>query len=116
LIHDNDSKFTEGFDTIFVVEQTHVIHTQFRAPNANAVAERWVRTVRTECLDKLLVFNGAHLRRVLHEYIAYYNAARPHQALAHQTPIPRPNSTADGPVRCRPILGGIQNDYNRDAA
>jgi hypothetical protein len=53
---------------------------------------------------------------MLREYIAYYNVARPHQALAQQTPIPRTISTADGPVRCRPILGGIQNDYYGNAA
>ena len=116
LIHDNDSKFTETVDTIFAAEQIHVIHTPRRAPNANAVAERWVRTVRNECLDKLLIFNEAHLRRVLREYIAYYNGARPHQALAQQTPVPRTVSTADGPLRCRPVLGGIQDDYYRDAA
>jgi putative transposase len=107
---------TERFDTIFVAERVHVIHTPVRAPNSNAFAERWVRTVRNECLDRLLIFNEAHLRRVLREYIAYYNTARPHQALAQQTPIPRPNSTTDGPVRRRPVLGGIQNDYYRDAA
>ncbi len=116
LIHDHDSKFTETFDTIFAAEHILVIHTPVRAPNANAFAERWVRTVRNECLDKLLIFNEAHLRRVLGEYTAYYNVARPHQALAQQTPIPRTNSPADGPVRCRPILGGVQNDYYRDAA
>ncbi|MEP7289657.1 MAG: integrase core domain-containing protein [Chloroflexota bacterium] len=54
------------------------MHTPVRAPNANAFAERWVRTVRNECLDKLLIFNEVHLRQVLREYIAYYNAARPH--------------------------------------
>src|SRR5262249_38726227 len=81
LIHDNDSKFTETFDTIFVAERIHVIHTPVRAPNANAYAERWVRTVRNECLDKLLIFNEPHLRRVLREYVTYYNSARPHQAL-----------------------------------
>ena len=71
LIHDNDSKFTETFDTIFASEHIHVIHTPLRAPNANAFAERWVRTVRHECLDKLLIFNDAHLRRVLRDYVAY---------------------------------------------
>jgi len=111
LIHDNDSKFTETFDTIFVSERSHVIHRPVPAPYSNAYAERWVRTVRNECLDKLLIFDEPHLRRVLREYLAYYNSARPHQALAQQTPIPRTISTADGSVRCRPVLGGIQNDY-----
>jgi putative transposase len=82
LIHDNDSKFTETFDTIFASQQIHVIHTPVRAPNANAFAERWFRTVRHEFLDKVLIFTEAHLRRVLCEYITYYNGARPHQALA----------------------------------
>ena len=116
LIHDHDSKFTQTFDTIFAAEQRHVIHTPVRAPHATAFAERWVRTVRHECLDQLLIFTEAHLRRVLREYIAYYNTARPHQALAQQTPIPRTIATADGPVRCRPVLAGIQNDYYRYAA
>ena len=87
-----------------------------RAPNANAFAERWVRTVRNECLDKLLIFTEPHLRRVLREYVTYYNEARPHQALAHQPPIPRTTATADGALRRRRVLGGIQNDYYRDAA
>jgi putative transposase len=116
LIHDNDSKFTETFDTIFAAEQIQVIHTPIRAPNANAHAERWVRTARNDCLDKLLIFNEPHLRRVMREYTAYYNAARPHQGLAQRTPIPMMTSTADRPVRCRSVLGGIQHDYYRDAA
>jgi putative transposase len=64
----------------------------------------------------VLIFTEAHLRRVLCEYITYYNGARPHQALAQQTPIPRTIASTDGPVRCRRVLGGIQNDYYRDAA
>ena len=115
LIHDNDAKFTAVFDTIFVAERIHVSHTPVHAPNAKSFAERWVRTVRDECLDKLLIFNEPHLRRVLREYIAYYNGARPHQALAQRTPIPIVKSTDDGPVRCRSILGGIQHNYYRDA-
>ena len=107
---------TETFDNTFASEHIHVIHTPVRAPNANAFAERWVKTVRNECLDKLLIFNEAHLRQVLREYIAYYNTARPHEALGQQSPLPRTIPATDGPVRCRPILGGIQNDYYRDAA
>ena len=94
----------------------HVIHTPVRAPNANAFAERWVRSVRNECLDKVLVVNESHLRRVLREYVIYFNGARPHQGLAQQSPIPRILPIADGPVRCRPVLGGILHDYYRDAA
>jgi hypothetical protein len=116
LIHDNDSKFTEAFDMVFRAEQIHVIHTPVRAPNANAFAERWVRSVRNECLDKLLIVNASHLRRVLREYVTYFNGARPHQGLAQQSPIPRILSIADGPVRCRAVLGGILHDYYRDAA
>jgi putative transposase len=116
LIHDNDSKFTEAFDTVFRAEHIHVIHTPVRAPNANAVAERWVRSVRNECLDKVLIFTESHLRRVLREYVTYFNGTRPHQGLAQQSPIPRVLPTADGPVRCRAMLGGILHDYYRDAA
>ena len=116
LIHDNDAKFTEAFDTVFCAEHIHVIRTPFHAPNANAYAERWVRTVRQECLDQLLIVNESHLQRVLREYLVYYNAARPHQGLAQQSPIPRIVPTASGPVRCRNVLGGILHDYYRDAA
>jgi putative transposase len=116
LIHDNDSKFTAVFDTVFRAEHMHVIHTPVRAPNANAFAERWVRSVRNECLDKVLIVNESHLRRVLREYVTYFNSARPHQGLAQQSPIPRIFPIADGPVRCRAALGGILHDYYRDAA
>lgn len=75
-----------------------------------------MRTVRNECFDNLLIFNEAHLRRVLREYLIYYNSARPHQGLAQQSPIPRMVAMTEGPVRCREMLGGILHDYYRDAA
>jgi putative transposase len=81
LIHDNDSKFTATFDTVFQSEGLHVIHTPFQAPNANALAERWVRTPREECLDHILILNQSHLRGILSTFIDYYNGARPHQGL-----------------------------------
>jgi len=86
--------------------------TPVRAPNANAFSERWVRTVREECLDYILIFNAAHLRRVVIEFVDYYNTARPHQGIDQQTPIPqaRPSS---GTIRCRNVLGGIIHDYYR---
>jgi transposase InsO family protein len=116
LIHDRDTKFAAAFDTVLRAEGIHVICTPVRAPNANACAERWVRTVRQECLDKLLILNQAHLRRVLREYQTYYNQARPHQGLAQESPLPRLAPKAEGPVCCRAVLGGILHDYYRAAA
>ena len=75
-----------------------------------------VRTVREECLDKLIIINQAPLRYVLYEYINYYNSARPHQGIAQQTPIPQIVSMADGQVRCRNVLGGIVHDYYHGTA
>ena len=112
LIHDNDSSFCSAFDTVFESEGFHVIPTPVRAPNANALSERWIRTVREECLDYILIFNAAHLRRVVIEFVDYYNTARPHQGIDQQTPIPqaRPSS---GTIQCRNVLGGIIHDYYR---
>jgi len=76
LIHDRDTKFSASFETAFVAEGIETILTPYRAPNANAVAERWVCSVRHECLDRLLILNERHLRRVLKEYTDYNNTAR----------------------------------------
>ena len=116
LIHDRDKAFAESFDTVFRSEHIKVIHTPVRAPNANAFAERWVRTVREECLDHLLIINQAHLTRVLREFIDYYNRARPHQGLKQQIPIAAPTSRNTGTIRRRDVLGGIIHDYYRVAA
>jgi len=112
LIRDRDRKFTPMFDTIFQSESIHIIQTPFRAPNANAVAERWVRTVREECLDHLLIFTQAHLRRVLNEFVDYYNSRRPHQGLNQRSPLPRSDPPTVGRVQCRKVLGGLINDYS----
>ena len=98
---------------VFPGLQIRVIPTPIRAPNANAFSERWVRTVREECLDHILIINEAHLRRVLNEFLAYYNARRPHQGLGQQSPIPRGEPMTTGKVELRKILGGIINDYYR---
>lgn len=111
LIHDNDSKFSRAFDTVFESEGVHVIHTPFHAPNANAYAERWVRTVREECLDHILVLNVAHLQRVLLEYTEYYNSFRPHQGIQQRTPIPYKAPKGVHSIQCRKLLGGIIHDY-----
>ncbi len=80
------------------------------------VAERWVRSVRQECLDRLLIINQSHLRHVLRDYVDYYNTASPHQGLDQQAPIPFPRGPAAGPIACHDVLGGILHDYRRQAA
>ncbi len=115
LIHDRDSKFAAGFDTVFASEGIEVIKTPVQAPNANAYAERVVRSIRAECLDRLLILNQAHLRFVLKQYLAYYNHRRPHQGLGQALPVPlapAPTSPATPErVSCRPVLGGLLHDY-----
>ena len=87
-----------------------------QAPNANAFAERWVRTVREECLDHRLFFSERDLRRTLEAYITYYNQARPHQGLHQQTPIPYAPCLPEGVIRRREVLNGLLHDYYHVAA
>jgi hypothetical protein len=75
-----------------------------------------VRTVRDKCLNKLLIINHAHLRRVMREFVAYHNSARPHQDIDQRMPVPHTTPIGSGPVRCRTMLGGILHDYYREAA
>ena len=116
LLHDNDQKFTDKFDAIFGSQGIEVKPLPHHAPNANAFAERWVRTVREECLDHLLIWNEAHLRRVLNEYVTYYNARRPHQGLEQDSPDGLKLITSAGDIHRRDVLGGIIHDYYRQAA
>jgi transposase InsO family protein len=101
---------------VFAAEGIETVLTPYRAPNANAFAERWVRSVRQECPDRLLIVNQAHLRCVLREYADYYNTARPHQGLDQQAPIPFLRGPSTGPISRRDVLGGILHDYRRQAA
>jgi putative transposase len=118
LIRDRDSKYTGAFDTVFTSEGMRVIRTTIRTPVANAYAERFVRTIRAECLDWLLIIGRRHLATVLRTYTAHYNRERPHRGLA----LLAPNSTnADpqtslGEVRRRDRLGGLIHEYHRAAA
>jgi putative transposase len=91
LIRDRDSKFSGPFDEVFRSEGVRIIKAPIRAPRANAFAERWVRTVRTECLDWMLVLGRRHLEHVLRVYADHYNEARPHRGLDLRTPEPRPD-------------------------
>jgi hypothetical protein len=87
LIHDRDAKFRGGCDHVFQSEAIAVIRTPVRAPNANAHAERWVGSVRRECLDRLLIFSGRQLEHVLRVYTRHYNERRPHRSLAFRSPV-----------------------------
>ena len=117
LIHDRDNKFTASFDEVFRSEGVGVIHTPVRAPQANAYAERFVRTVRTECLDWLLILGRRHLERVLRIYVQHYNRERPHRALALRPPqAPEPKPPPSGQVQRRDRLGGVVHEYYRAAA
>jgi len=118
LIHDRDSKFAAAFDEVFRSEGIKVIHTPVRAPQANAYAERFVRTVRAECLDWLLILGRRHLETVLRVYIAHYNRERPHRGLALLSPdstnsLPQPRG---GEIKRRDRLGGLIHEYHRAAA
>ena len=100
----------------FASEDIEAILTPYRAPNANAYAERWVRSVREECLDHLLIFNERHLDHILRQYNQYYNRARPHQGLRQQIPESANTHPGQGQVQRREVLGGLLHDYYRDAA
>jgi len=116
LIHDRDAKFPSAFDTVLAAEGVAVVRTPYRAPTANAQAERWVRSAREECLDQLLIVNEAHLRQVLATYVAHDNQARPHQGIGQRVPIPFDQRARQGPVRRRDVLGGLIHEYDRAAA
>lgn len=118
LIRDRDSKFTRDFDAVFASEGIEIIKTPVRAPKANAFAERFVRTARTECLDWLLIVNRRHLVRALRIFVDHYNSHRPHRSLNLRPPEPsarrlRPTPTSDATVieRCD-RLGGLIHEYN----
>jgi transposase InsO family protein len=116
LLHDRDAKFPASFDVVFASEGIETILTPYRAPNANAYAERWVRSVREECLDQVLILNERHLDHVLNEYSQYYNQARPHQGIGQQIPDLASHQPRQGPVLRRDVLGGLIHDYYHEAA
>ena len=118
LIRDRDSKYTGAFDDVFGSGGIRVVKTPVRAPQANAIAERFVRTVRAECLDWLLIVNRRHLERVLGVYVDHYNVHRPHRALKLQPPQPRepPPMPTTGEIERRDRLGGLIHEYYRTAA
>ena len=120
LIRDRDSKYVSSFDEVFRTDGAQVICTPIRAPRANAFAERWVRTVRTECLDWVLILGRRHLERVLGVYVEHYNRERPHRGLDLGAPIDSQSRAGGacrrGPVERRDLLGGLIHEYCRAAA
>lgn len=118
LIHDRDSKFSAAFDDVFSSEGINVIHTPIRAPQANAYAERFVRTIRAESLDWLLILGRRHLEHVLRAYTAHYNRERPHRGLALLPPeaANAASPLTTGEIKRRDQLGGLIHEYYRAAA
>src|SRR5436309_15967952 len=120
LIRDRDAKYTGMFDAVFGAESIEVLLTPPQAPRANAYAERWVRTVRRECLDRILVYNTRHLLTVLREYLAHYNGHRPHQGRGQRPPdrdtLPTPVTDLSAVrVRRRKLVRGLINEYEQVA-
>ena len=120
LIHDRDRKFCRAFDAIFRGDGITVIRTPIQAPNANAHAERWIGSVRRECLDRLLIFGRRQLEHVLCVYIRHFNRQRPHRALDLRPPdggIEHSPTANVYPLQVRrhDFLGGLLHEYEAAA-
>jgi transposase InsO family protein len=118
LIRDRDGKFGADFDRVAKGAGTRVIRSAVRAPLINSICERFLDTVRRECLDHVVILQERHMQNVLDVYcLAYFNGARPHQGLAQRVPAPSSveSSQATGAITVVPVLGGLHHDYRRAA-
>jgi putative transposase len=118
LIRDRNAKFTAAFDAVFTAVEVRIIRTPVRAPRANAIAERFVGSVRRELLDCILILNQRHAAAVLSEYTEHYNSRRPHRALgqgAPLRPLPQPTLSETNTVRRHDRLGGLLREYQQVA-
>jgi transposase InsO family protein len=117
LIRDRAGQFTGSFDAAFTAEGIRILRSPPQAPRANAICERVIGTLRRELLDRLLIVNEQHLRRVLTAYLMHYNRARPHRSLGQLTPAqaetrpPEPINLAEHRIHRKQILGGITHEY-----
>jgi transposase InsO family protein len=123
LIHDREAKFSCAFDAVFRSDGMRVIRIPLKAPNANAHIERWIGSIRRECLDRLLILSRGQLERVVRVYVRHYNQQRPHRALDLQAPDPAkfPSTRGDPPgsttlIQRRDLLGGLIHEYQAAAA
>lgn len=118
LIHDRDSKYTRSFRALIKPGGVRSLCLPPQSPNLNAFAERWVRSVKKECLSKLILFGEGSLRRALSEYVAHYHAKRNHQGKANVVLFPGPvgDRSSTSEVKCRDRLGGLLRYYHREAA
>ena len=117
LIRDRDRKFTAAFDQVLVGNGTRITKTPARSPLANSFAERYVGTLRRECLDHLLIYGEQHLRRTLTEYARHYNEHRPHQSREQRPPLHEPGNAVDVTARIkrRHVVQGLISEYRRAA-
>jgi transposase InsO family protein len=121
LICDNDAKYGAAFTHSAVVSGIEIVTTPYRAPRANALCERFLGSVRRECLDHVLILHERHLERVLRAYAAYFNHARPHQGIGQRIPEARQGALAPsahevgGEITAIPVLGGLHHEYRRAA-
>jgi putative transposase len=117
LIRDRDSKFATAFDDVFAGNGTRVIRTPVRSPQANSFAERFVGTLRRECLDHVLILGEQHLRSILAQYARHYNGHRPHQGLQQEPPQRQPGHAVDITARIErsQVLSGLISEYHRAA-
>jgi putative transposase len=118
LIRDRDTKFTGAFDAVFASAGVRIVKIPPRTPRANCYAERWVRSARGECTDRMLLYGERHLLSVLDDYVAHYNRHRPHQSRQQRPPDHEDQADVlplDVPVQQRKVLGGVINEYYRAA-
>jgi putative transposase len=115
LLRDRDRKHGQAFTQVATASTSEILKTPYRVPKANAICERFLGSVRRECLDHILVFGEQHLYRVVCEYVKYFNCARPHQGIGQDIPEQGQSKKNTGKTIAFPVLNGLHHDYRRAA-